>query len=194
METAAIVKTERYKAYAKEVEGILLYWVPEIKVAGLHQRGLMRMLGTGSDLVRNVIASLEAERRIALLEAEVQSDGGIQGVRLISETDLPKILRRIERSKAKDSVKDLAGDLRDRLASVGMKLLTMYHVVPEELCPELKPEPIALSPGRAALLAAGDDPIAIAKASREHFPDLATSMLPVDVHAAQIIEARRYVR
>lgn len=120
-------------ATAKTKDGVELYWVEELQVAGIHVRGIMQLLQSESDLVHNVITSLEGVRQITILETETITPGGLQGVRLVTESDLPKVLRKIERSKAKESVRDLAGDIRDKLAAAGFKLLVMMELAPEQL-------------------------------------------------------------
>jgi uncharacterized protein (UPF0335 family) len=128
-----VQRTSLHRAIAKEKDGIVFYWVEALQVAGIHQRGIMQLLGTESDTVRNTISGLEAGRQITPLEVEILTEQGPKTGRLITESDLPKLLRKVERSKAKEEVKDRAGDLRDRLAAAGFKLMVMLEIAPQQL-------------------------------------------------------------
>jgi hypothetical protein len=90
-------------------------------------------LKCGADLVSDTIKRLQGVGQVAILEAEIITPGGLQCVGLISETDLPKVLRTIERSKAKEATRDRAGDIRDQLAAAGFKLLVMMELAPHQL-------------------------------------------------------------
>jgi hypothetical protein len=128
-----VQRTVRPRAIAKEKDGVVLFWVADLGIAGIHQRGIMQLLRTESATVRNVINELVGEQQITLLEVETLTNGGVQGGQLVKETDLPKVLRRIERSKAKEETRDLAGDVRDRLAAAGFKLMAMLEMAPLQL-------------------------------------------------------------
>lgn len=133
MASSIVQKSSRPRAIAKEKDGIVLYWVQELGVAGIHVRGVMQLLESETATVHNVIASLQGDRQITILEAEIVTPGGLQGVQLVTETDLPKVLRKIERSKAKEETRDRAGDIRDRLAAAGFKLMVMLELAPRQL-------------------------------------------------------------
>jgi hypothetical protein len=49
------------------------------------------------------------------------------------------------------------------------------------------------SEGKAAIVAAGSDPVAIALALRKYFPELASSKLNFEQHVQQIRESQRFV-
>ncbi|HEY9825219.1 MAG TPA: hypothetical protein V6D19_07210 [Stenomitos sp.] len=128
-----IERQARPRAIAKEKDGVVLYWVEELQVAGIHGRGLANLLGCNNDLIVDTTTRLKGEGLISILEAETLTPGGIQGVGLITEADLPKVLRRIERGKAKAETRDRAGDIRDRLAAAGFKLMVMLELAPQQL-------------------------------------------------------------
>lgn len=121
------------RAIAKEKDGIVLYWVEELGIAGIHVKGIMRLLGVQNSLVSDAVTSLETVRQIAVQEAEIVTESGLKTVRLILENDLPKVLRKIERSKAKEETRDRAGDIRDKLAAAGFKLMVMLELAPHQL-------------------------------------------------------------
>ncbi len=107
-------------AIAKEKNGIVLYWIEELGIAGIHQQGIARMLSCSISTVQNAVQGCTG---ISFLMAETVTPGGLQGVQLISETDLAKLLRHIARSKAKVETRDRADDIRDRLVAAGFKLM-----------------------------------------------------------------------
>lgn len=90
-------------------------------------------MSCGADLVSDTVKSLRGVGQIIVLEAEIVTPSGLQSVGLVTESDLPKVLRKIERSKAKEETRDRAGDIRDRLASAGFKLMVMLELAPHQL-------------------------------------------------------------
>ncbi len=129
----SIVPTNRNelpRAIAKEKNGIVLYWIEELGIAGIHQRGIARMLNCASE---SIASAIEAVNFTQFIEAEIVTPGGVQGVNLISETDLAKLLRHIARSKAKPETRDRALDSLEKLAAAGFKLMVMLELAPTEL-------------------------------------------------------------
>jgi uncharacterized protein (DUF952 family) len=122
-------------AIAKEKDGITLYWVDELNLSGLHMQGLAQLLECN---VGSIQYPLRAVKEISLLDAEIVTEGGAQGVSIITENDLPKLLRHISRSKAKIETRDRADDIRDRLAAAGFKLAVMLELAPEKLRASIK--------------------------------------------------------
>lgn len=118
------------RAIAKEKDGIVLYWVEELGVAGIHQNALAALLGCETGTVQHAIKGV---KEISFLDAETITVGGLQAIKLLSETDLAKLLRHIARSKAKQETRDRADDIRDRLAAAGFKLMVMMELAPAEL-------------------------------------------------------------
>jgi hypothetical protein len=125
-----VSKSKLPRAIAKEKNGITLYWVEEYGIAGLHQRGLESLLKCSISTIQNALKGCTG---IKLLEAEILTQQGLRTVQIITESDIPKVLRYIARSKAKIETRDRADDVRDQLAAAGFKLMTMLEIVPEEL-------------------------------------------------------------
>lgn len=130
MSTNIVPKSKLPRAIAKEKNGITLYWVEEYGIAGLHQRGLEALLKCSISTIQNALKGCTG---IKLLEAEILTPQGLRTVQIATETDIPKVLRYIARSKAKIETRDRADDVRDQLAAAGFKLMTMLEIVPEEL-------------------------------------------------------------
>lgn len=133
MANLTISNINRPRAIAKEKDGIVLYWVEELGIAGIHVRGIAQLLECNPKTIASVLAELQAVTQITPFEAEIITSGGIQAVTLVTESDLPRVLRKIERSKAKEETRDRAGDVRDRLAAAGFKLLVMLELAPQQL-------------------------------------------------------------
>jgi hypothetical protein len=127
-----IVSTKLPRAIAKEKDGIVMFWVEELGVAGLHIRGIAQLLECNPKTITQAVTCLTVTQ-IVLLEAEILTEQGIRTVTLITETDLPRVLRHIARSKAKAQTRDLADDIRDRLAAAGFKLAVMLELAPQQL-------------------------------------------------------------
>ncbi len=117
------------RAIAKEKDGIVLFWVEQLDIAGIHQRGLASLLRCNP----KTIAQSVTVTQTPLLEAEALTPQGLRTITLVLESDIPKLLRYIARSKAKAETRDNADDLRDRLAQAGFKLMVMMEVVPDKL-------------------------------------------------------------
>jgi hypothetical protein len=142
------------RAIAKEKDGIVLYWCEELQIAGLHVKSLMKMLQVENSFVSDTVTGLEGARRITRLEVEIVTPGGLQRGTLITESDLPVVLRKIERSRAKEVVRDLAGDLRDKLAAAGFKLLVMLELAPQQLAAQVQQHAMPQTFAQALFLAA----------------------------------------
>jgi hypothetical protein len=130
MDNNIVPASKKPRAVAKEKDGIILYWIEELGIAGIHLRGLASLLGCQLGTIQSI---LKGDKGIVLLEAEIITQGGLQGVRLVSEIDLAKVLRHIARSKCKEETRDRADDIRDRLAAAGFKLMVMLELAPAEL-------------------------------------------------------------
>jgi hypothetical protein len=118
------------RAIAKEKNGIVLYWVEELGVAGLHINGLASLLQCNPKTAKSAI---EAVTQITLFDAEMVTEQGLRTVTLLSETDLATVLRYISRSKCKSETRDRADDVRDKLVAAGFKLMVMMELAPAEL-------------------------------------------------------------
>lgn len=130
MTSNIVPKSKLPRAIAKEKNGITLYWLEELGVAGLHQRGLESLLKCNISTIQNALKGCIG---IQLLEAEILTPQGLRTVQIITESDIPKVLRYIARSKSKEETRDRADDVRDQLAAAGFKLMTMLEIAPEEL-------------------------------------------------------------
>jgi hypothetical protein len=118
------------RAIAKEKNGIVLYWVEELSISGIHAQGIAKLLGCELNSINNTIKTVE---EISLLEAEIVTTHGLKVVKLIHERDLAKLLRQVSRGKAKLETRNRADDVRDQLAAAGFKLAVMLELAPEQL-------------------------------------------------------------
>lgn len=130
MANSIVSKLDLPRAIAKEKNGIVLYWVEELGLAGVHINGLALLLQCNPKTAKSAI---EAVTQITLFEAEIVTEQGLRTVTLLSETDLATVLRYISRSKCKEETRDRADDVRDKLASAGFKLMVMMELAPSEL-------------------------------------------------------------
>lgn len=113
------------------VPGVELIYLKDQDVAGIHGRGLAKLLGCPPMTIQRLVEGVTFEH---LLEVEIQTGGGIQGVTFILESGVIQILKAIRRSgRIKQTTKDAAEDLYDRFAVAGFKLYTMLKVAPEAL-------------------------------------------------------------
>lgn len=118
------------RAIAKEKNGIVLYWVEELGIAGLHRKGLARLLDCNS---KTVDTFLKDDTLQGLVTAEIVTENGLRTVTLIPETHLSAVLRKIARSKCKEETRDRAMDALEQLAAAGFKLMVMMELAPAEL-------------------------------------------------------------
>jgi hypothetical protein len=125
---AVVAKLPR--AIVKHKDGIDLYWIEESGIAGIHVRGIAKLLECNP---KTVASAIEANQQIAPLEAEVLTKQGLRTVTLVTEADLAKILRCIAKSKAKIETRDRADDVLDRLIAAGFKLAVMLELAPAKL-------------------------------------------------------------
>lgn len=128
-----IERQARPRAIAKEKDGVVLYWVEELQVAGIHVRGIMALLGVENSLVSDTVSALERDTGIELLEAETLTPGGVQGVRLVTENNLGEVLEAISVSKAKVETRKKAISILKKLSAAGFKLLVMLELAPHQL-------------------------------------------------------------
>jgi hypothetical protein len=135
------------RAIAKETGDITLYWIDELQVAGIHQRGLAKLLGCDPITIRRVI---DGGTQITILQAEVVTEGGIQGVTLIQESDLPNILESINLSKAKVETRKAAMHVLKAFATAGFKLMAMLELAPQQLVAQVEQHIGAVSPKTTA--------------------------------------------
>ena len=90
MATNIVPTNNRPRAIAKEKDGIVLYWVEELGEGGLHLKGLARLLDYDENNLRKFV---KGGVDISILEAEILTPGGVQGVYLYLGSDVAKILR-----------------------------------------------------------------------------------------------------
>jgi hypothetical protein len=130
MAESIVSSNKRPRAIAKEKDGIVLYWVEELNEGGLHLKGLARLLDYDENNLRKFV---KGGVDISVLEAEIPTPGGVQGVYLYLGSDVAKILRAISRSKMSQAVRDRADDIRDSLVAAGFKLAVMLELAPHKL-------------------------------------------------------------
>lgn len=125
-----------------------LIYLKEERVAGIHMRGLARLLGCDVSAIKYAsVAVSECD----ILKREMPTAGGVQGVLFVLEPGVRSILKHIRRGNFAQETKDAAEDLYDRFAEAGFKLYVMLKVAPEsiaEMLPQAAPvvPPIILDP------------------------------------------------
>ena len=103
-------------------------------------QGMAVLLECNVGTIQNALKQCKG---ITLLEAEMLTEGGVQAVSILKESDIATVLRYIARSKAKIETRDRADDIRDRLAIAGFKLAVMLELAPEKLVPKIAAKSIA---------------------------------------------------
>jgi len=122
--------SNRPRAIAKEKDGIVMFWVEELGIAGLHVRGIARLLECNPSTVHNALQGVQA---IATLEAEIVTEQGIRTVQLVAEAALAELLEVISLSKTKSDTRRMAMQVLKRLAAAGFKLAVMLELAPQQL-------------------------------------------------------------
>jgi hypothetical protein len=135
-------ETKLPRAIARVKDGITLYWVDELGLSGLHQRGLEVLLKCSISTIQNALKGCTG---VELLEAEILTPQGLRTVQIIAESDIPRVLRYIARSKSKIETRDRADDIRDRLAAAGFKLAVMLELAPDKLKASIKVPAVSLA-------------------------------------------------
>ena len=109
-----------------------LIYLSDLGKAGIHIRGLASMLNCAPMVISR---SIEGVSQDNILELEMQTAGGLQGVTFILERGVVQVLKSIRRSNCAQATKDAAEELYDRFAEAGFKLYAMLEVAPEALIP-----------------------------------------------------------
>jgi hypothetical protein len=112
-----------------EEEGLI--YLEDIKQVGIHISGLARLLDCNPQTVQNLLESLKDNQ---VLDAEVQTAGGIQGVKFILENAVIDVLESAAMSsRIKPETRQNAMNLYRRFALAGLKLVVMMQIAPEKL-------------------------------------------------------------
>lgn len=130
MATSIVRNSGLPRAIAKEKNGIVLYWVEEQGIAGLNAKGLARLLKYDHGSLGKFLKGVEQK---PLLQAEIVTDGGIQGVELYDGETLSEILVEIISSNINKETRFRAKQELKRLASAGFSLMVMLELAPAEL-------------------------------------------------------------
>ncbi len=112
------------------VPGVELIYLEDQDVAGIHIRGLARLLGCDQKTVQRLTEGVTPQR---LLNVEIQTGGGFQGVTFVLEDGVVEILEKLIDGKHKKETKDSARALYRQFARAGFKLYTMLKVAPDRL-------------------------------------------------------------
>jgi hypothetical protein len=112
------------------VSGVELIYLEDQDVAGIHIRGLARLLGCDPKAVKRVSETVALE---SIFEAEIQTTQGVRTVAFILEEGVIQILEAIMDGGHKQETKSAAKDLYRRFARAGFKLYAMLQVAPEKL-------------------------------------------------------------
>jgi hypothetical protein len=129
-----IVATKLPRAIAREKDGIVLYWSEDLQREGLSQRGLARLLGCNP---KTVSAVWDGVTQSSVFEAEVITEGGLQGVTLVDGDGVADILLEIIGSRAKAETRARAKAVSKKLQSAGLKLAVMLELAPDQLSRQL---------------------------------------------------------
>jgi DNA-binding MarR family transcriptional regulator len=100
MDNNIVPASKKPRAVATEKNGIVLYWIEELGVAGLHQSGLAGLFGCGEPTVKRIIDKLSRGNDNFFLSAEIVTLQGIRVVTLVTERGFTKFCRLICESKA----------------------------------------------------------------------------------------------
>jgi len=112
------------------IPGVELIYLEDRDVAGIHIRGLARLLDCHQQTVANAVEGVNLDQ---VLEVGIDTGSGFQGVKFILESGVIQVLESIMDGKNKKETKDSARDLYRRFAVAGFKLYTMLKVAPEAL-------------------------------------------------------------
>jgi hypothetical protein len=112
-----------------EEEGLI--YLEDIKQVGIHIRGLAKLLDCNIGTVHNLIESRQENQ---VLEATLQTPGGLQGVNFILENTVIDVLEAaVMSTKVKPETRQNAMNLYRRFALAGLKLVVMMQIAPEKL-------------------------------------------------------------
>jgi hypothetical protein len=125
------------RAIAKEKDGIVLFWVEELQVAGLNARGLAGWLDCDASLIRRIIDTLEGGAIMRRIAVEIVTAGGVQGGAIVAESDIPKVLAKVVGSKASPTTREKASEILLGLATAGFKLMVMLELAPVQLAAQV---------------------------------------------------------
>jgi hypothetical protein len=110
-------------------DGLDLYLDAQSGLTGTSINGLARLLGCNPKTVHSVAITLNATK-----EAEAYTQGGLQGVTLIDEIDIPKILDAIANGKrTSEKNKEAARKVTSNLVRAGFRLMVLLEVAPEQI-------------------------------------------------------------
>jgi hypothetical protein len=113
------------------LEGEGLIYLPDINKAGIHVRGLAKLLKCDTDSISRLSKGVGVNE---ILEAEIKTVGGIQSTKFILEDGVVNLLEIIQDSaRVKAETKKEAKLLYRRFARAGFKLYAMMQVAPEKL-------------------------------------------------------------
>jgi hypothetical protein len=118
------------RAIAKEKDGIVLYWCEELQREGISQRGLSRLLECNPATIKNFFQGVN---QVSIFEAEIITEGGIQGATLVDGEGVADLLLELVGSRAKLETRNLAKAISKRLAAAGFKLAVMLELAPQQL-------------------------------------------------------------
>jgi hypothetical protein len=123
-----VEKKKLPRAIAKEKGGIVLYWCEDLQREGISQRGLSRLLECNPATIKNFFQGVN---QISIFEAEIITEGGIQGVNLVDGEGVADLLLEIIGSKAKAETRNLAKAISKKLTAAGLKLAVMLELAPQ---------------------------------------------------------------
>lgn len=118
-----------------QVEDINLIYLEDQGIAGIHIRGLAKLLNCNPKTIQRLATGVAFDH---IFEAQIQTEGGLQSVTFILEEGVIQILEAIQDGRHKKETKLAARDLYRRFARAGFKLYVMLQTNPKAN-PELKP-------------------------------------------------------
>ncbi|MGL5061418.1 MAG: hypothetical protein ACRC62_15705 [Microcoleus sp.] len=118
------------KTTATNIPGVELVYLEDRDLAGINQKGFARLLGCDNKTAANVFQGVNQD---GILELEMQTEGGFQGVKFATEEAVIEALEIVMDGRFKAETKATAREIYRRFAKAGFKLGVMLNVAPEAL-------------------------------------------------------------
>jgi len=112
-------------------DGKQFYYSTKTGKCAIGFKGLAKILGCDTKTVSRKGVALGIGR-----ELQMYTTSGIQGVTLVMEDELPKLLSAIIKSRLKKQTRDNATTLQETFAQAGFRLMVLLEVAPEVVAKE----------------------------------------------------------
>lgn len=117
------------------IEGVELIYLEDKGVAGIHVRGLAKLLDCNPKVVFKQLEGVAFEH---VFRAEIKTEQGLRTVTFILEDGVIQILEALQDGRHQPSTKLAARDLYRKFAKAGFKLYTMLKLAPKKVAPAPK--------------------------------------------------------